>query len=116
MTLDPDACASVLIFGTALVRMFYGVSDDFGPIQPCRDFVVRLKATNQGVVLKEHAPYTHSVPYPRDGIFLWRFWGKSNWHLLGPPVQPIKEFFAACLLAEEVEANGGKSHELRRSF
>jgi hypothetical protein len=38
---DPNAGSTVPIFGGAPIRMFHGISDDFMPIQPCRDFVAQ---------------------------------------------------------------------------
>jgi len=44
--------------------MFHGISDDFVPIPPCRDFIARLKATDQDVVLKEYPDTWHASDGP----------------------------------------------------
>jgi dienelactone hydrolase len=41
------------------IRLFHGTADDSAPIEPCRDYVERLKAKGKDVLLTEYAGAAH---------------------------------------------------------
>jgi dienelactone hydrolase len=41
------------------IRLFHGIADDWGPIEPCRAYVARLKNSGADVVLTEYPGATH---------------------------------------------------------
>ncbi len=47
------------------IRLFKAVPDDFGPIEPCREYVSRLKQAGADVMLTEYPGVTHQYDYPQ---------------------------------------------------
>jgi dienelactone hydrolase len=45
------------------IRMFKGTADDFSPIEPCREYVTRLKKASADVALVEYPGATHMYDY-----------------------------------------------------
>lgn len=50
--------------GPAPIRMFHGITDDYVPIAPCRDYVGRLKAGGADVSLTEYPDSPHGFDSP----------------------------------------------------
>jgi dienelactone hydrolase len=50
--------------GSAPIRMFHGISDDYVAIQPCRDYAARLKAAGADVALTEYPDSQHAFDNP----------------------------------------------------
>lgn len=42
------------------IRLFHGIADDYVAIEPCRDYVARLKAAGAGVLLTEYPDAHHA--------------------------------------------------------
>jgi hypothetical protein len=45
------------------IRLFKGTPDDFGPIEPCREYVSRLKQAGANAMLTEYPGATHQYDY-----------------------------------------------------
>lgn len=46
------------------VRIYHGSADDYNPIAPCREYVTRLRAIGQDVVITEYAQAHHAFDNP----------------------------------------------------
>jgi dienelactone hydrolase len=46
------------------IRLFKALDDDFGPIEPCRSYVSRLKQAGVDIMLTEYPGVTHQYDYP----------------------------------------------------
>jgi dienelactone hydrolase len=50
--------------GKAPIRFFHGITDDYVPIAPCRDYVGRLKAAGADVSMTEYPDSPHGFDSP----------------------------------------------------
>ena len=46
------------------IRLFKAIPDDFGPIEPCREYVSQLKQAGADVMMTEYPGVTHQYDYP----------------------------------------------------
>jgi dienelactone hydrolase len=56
--------------GSAPIRLFHGISDDYVSVVPCRDYVARLKAAGADVTLTEYPDAQHSFDTPTSPLLV----------------------------------------------